>query len=149
MPEELHATGSATRAPRLGPLEEEVLEHLFEAGPHDVVGMQTRVGRRRGRSKNTIHSTLERLVRKGLATRTKRSRSFVYSASLTRGEWMARRLTALIPDASDHDPSPLLATFVDVAERAGEDQLAELERLVRARRRALESGPGSDGEEEA
>lgn len=126
--------------PRLGPLETELLEHLFAAGPQDVVAMQSLASGSRRRSRNTIHSTLERLVRKRLATREKRGRSFVYRACVTRSEWIARQLSALLPHASAGDASLLLASFVEVAERAGEDQLARLERLVRARRRELEPG---------
>lgn len=144
MPQRPHTPRRTSSVPRLGPLETEVLEHLFDTGPQDVVGMRELARTPRARSKNTIHSTLERLVRKRLATREKRGRSFVYRAAVSRGEWMARQLAELIPEAQGEDTTTLLATFVDVAERAGEDHLARLERLVRARRRALDADPTSE-----
>jgi predicted transcriptional regulator len=93
------------------------------------------VGAPRGISTNTVHSALERLVRKGLLARRKRGRAYEYVALLSRQQWMASHLDGMADEIPGARDATLLAAFVDVAERAGEAQLAELERLVRERRR--------------
>jgi hypothetical protein len=51
---------------------------------------------------------------------------------------MRLRLDWLASEIPGTQAETLLAAFVDLTERAGEAQLAELERLVRERRRARE-----------
>ena len=55
--------------PPLGALEEAVLEHLWRAGEADVIQAHRAVGTPRGIGVNTVGSALERLHRKGLASR--------------------------------------------------------------------------------
>jgi predicted transcriptional regulator len=124
------------RARQLGALERAVLDALWSSGAADVKGMQRAVGVPRGIAPNTIQSTLERLVKKGLAERRKLGRAFEYAPRLSRREWLAVELEALLAEAKG-PAGLLLAAFVDLTERAGADRLAELEALVRARRREL------------
>jgi predicted transcriptional regulator len=128
------------RALRLGELERAVLDQLWRAGPADVRGMHRAVGAARGLALNTIQSTLERLFRKGLAERAKRGRAFEYRARVSRAEWTARWLEVVRDTLPGGDAGLLLAAFVDLAARAGEESLAELVRLVRARRAEREAG---------
>jgi predicted transcriptional regulator len=119
----------------LGQLEVAVLDRLWSAGPGDVRSVHEAVGAPRGISPHTVQSALERLVRKGLVARQKVGRAYRYAALLTRQQWMERGLDWLANEVPGSGTQTLLAAFVDVAERAGETQLAELERLVRERRR--------------
>lgn len=112
-----------------------MLERLWSAGPAGVRAVHEAVGAARGISAQTVHSTLERLVRKQLAERFKLGRAYEYRVRISRREWMARGLAGLAGELPDDGAAALLAAFVDLAERSGEQQLAELERLVRARRR--------------
>jgi predicted transcriptional regulator len=122
----------------LGELERAVLDHLWVAGPASVKAVHTAVGAPRRISPKTVHSALERLVRKGLVQRRKLGRAHEYAALLSRREWMARRLGGLAGEVPGTPPETLLAAFVDLTERAGAEHLAELERLVRERRRRRE-----------
>ena len=120
---------------RLGPLEREVLNHLWATpAGGDVASVHEAVGRARRLARNTIHSTLERLVRKELVARRRRGRAYHYTASLSRPAWIAEALEALATQIAAGDPSAVLAGFVDFAERTGEGTLAELEAMVAARR---------------
>ena len=123
-----------SRARVLGALERAVLDALWSGGAADVKAMHRVVGVPRGIAPNTIQSTLERLVRKGLAERRKVGRAFVYAPRLSRREWIADELDALLAEARG-PAGLLLAAFVDLTERAGAERLAELEALVRERRR--------------
>jgi predicted transcriptional regulator len=119
----------------LGQLEVAVLDHLWSGGPAEVRLVHAVVGAARGISPNTVHSALERLVRKGLVERQKIGRAYRYRALLSRQQWMAHGLERLAGEVPGTSSETLLAAFVDITERAGETQLAELERLVRERRR--------------
>ena len=129
-----------SRARVLGALERAVLDRLWAGGAADVKAMHRAVGEARGISPNTVHSALERLVRKGLAARTKVGRAFEYAPRVSRREWIAAELDELA--AAARGPAELLLTaFVDLTERAGRERLAELEALVRGRRRRRKEAP--------
>lgn len=129
---------------RLGYLEAELLEWLWALDDTregtlawiDVATAHAEVGRPRGLSRNTLHSTLERLVRKRLVERERRGRAYAYRACISRESWVRESLSRTFESTPGADRSLLLASFVDLAERVDEAGLAELERLVRARRRA-------------
>lgn len=123
---------------RLGELELVVLDHLWSQAPTTVKEMHRVVGAPRGITSNTVQSTLERLFRKGLAERRKVGRAFEYRAALSRQEWVSRLLEGLAATVVDAGAGVLLSAFVDLTERTGMDQLEELERLVRERRRRAE-----------
>jgi predicted transcriptional regulator len=128
--------------PRLGELERAVMDTLWtrdESGAaSDVKTVHAIVGVPRGIAPNTVQSTLERLVRKGLASRCKSGRAYTYRARVSRREWASRALDALLDAMPGADADLWLAAFVDRAERAGPEGLAELEALVRERRRRRE-----------
>jgi predicted transcriptional regulator len=119
----------------VGPLELAVLDVLWTDGPADVHAVHVAVGRPRGLARNTIQSTLERLVRKALAARRKRGRAYEYRAQISREQWTARALGEVLETIPRSGASLMLASFVDLTERAGEANLEELEALVRERRR--------------
>lgn len=121
--------------PHLGALERAVLGRLWAAGAGDVKAVHRAVGAPRGISPNTVHSALERLVRKGLVERRKLGRAFAYAARITQQEFLREELSALLDATPGTGPTLLAAAFVDLTVRAGEERLAELEALVRARRR--------------
>ena len=118
----------------LGPLELAVLDRLWEEGPGRVAAVHLDMESERSVSLSTIHSTLERLVRKGLAERRKDGRAYEYQARISRREWIAEVLGSLIERVPGVDAPLLASAFVDLAERTDEETLAELEALVRARR---------------
>ncbi len=120
----------------LGELERAVLDQLWTRGAQDVKACHRSVGRSRHITLNTIQSTMERLFRKGLLRRDKVSHAYVYEAVVSReesGARLARDVLASIVGASE--PTSLLVAFVDLAERAGDDTLERMERLIAARRR--------------
>ena len=126
----------------LGPLELAVLDALWTSGPADVVAVHAAVGTPRPVVRNTIQTTLERLVRKGLVARTRRGRAYEYRVAVSREQWTARALREALDAIPRADAGLMVATFVDLAERAGEASLAQLEALIRERRRA-EKGESS------
>ena len=102
----------------------------------DVASVHDAVGTARRLTRNTIHSTLERLVRKGLVARRRSGRAYHYAAILSRPAWIAEVLDVLATQVGAGDPLVVLSGFVDFAERTGEETLAALETMVGERLRS-------------
>ena len=125
------------RAALLGELESAVMDHLWSVGTADVKGTHRAVGRRRRITANTVQSTLERLHRKGLLDREKVRHAFVYAPRLTREAYGTFLVGEVTRNLMGNRTESLLAAFVDLAVRVGDERLDELERLI-AERRAQE-----------
>jgi predicted transcriptional regulator len=120
--------------PALGALELAVLEHLWQAGEADVVEAHEAVGRARGITPNTVGSALERLHRKGLASRRKVSHAYRYAPRLGRDELVARRVLDAAGDLQALTEVGLLAAFVDLVADSDAEALDRLEALIAAKR---------------
>ena len=120
----------------LGELESAVLEHLWSQGAEDVKGVHRALGLSRGIKLNTVQSTMERLYRKGLLTRDKVSHAYVYRAGVTREQLSTRVIGEVVDQLAGGEPNVMLSAFVSLAEREGDDALAQLEALIAQRRMA-------------
>lgn len=119
------------RAAELGPLEAAVMDTLWQAGGAlDVESVHARVASDGRPVRNTVQSTLERLVRKGLAGRAKHGRAYRYAASVERRDWFAGAVGVLAEAVRSRSSQDLLAGFVDFAERTDPEALETLQRLV-------------------
>jgi predicted transcriptional regulator len=126
---------TASRAlPRLGELEQRVLEHLWRAGESDVIEVHAAVGKRRGISVNTVGSALERLYKKRLASRVKVSHAYRYSATLDRDAFRARSLAEAAGGVRSLATEGLLAAFVDLVADVDGAALDRLEDLIAEKR---------------
>lgn len=125
----------------LGDLESAVIDYIWSAGPADVKEVHDAVGRPRQIASNTVQTTLKRLWEKGLLTREKVSHAFVYAPALSREEYRRTTLDQTIGLLMRGEREAMVSTFVDLAERAGEGQLEELERKVAER--LAERGKGA------
>lgn len=117
----------------LGDLEVAVLDHLWAEGEGTPGSVHEAVGQPRGIRHNTVQSALRRLYDKHLLTREKVSHSYVYRAAVERRALQGRLLEDLASRWGDGDSSALMAAFVELAERGGDEQLRALERLVASR----------------
>jgi len=89
----------------------------------------------------TVMTTMDRLFKKGLLSRRKIGRAFVYSATATREELEGAVATELVQSLLNRDnaePLPILSSLVDAVSERDRALLGELERLVREKRRALD-----------
>jgi predicted transcriptional regulator len=91
----------------------------------------------------TVMTTLDRLYKKGLLSRRKCERHFIYAPSLSRQEWEQKRagdfLAAFLngPQASGE---LLISCLVDAMGTRDEGLLDELERKIKMRRKELGRG---------
>ena len=125
------------KLPPLGELERAVLEFLWTRGEADVGEAHKAVGAPRGISANTVGSALERLHRKGLASREKVSHAYRYAAACSRGDFLARQIVATLGDVRRLSGTGLMASFVDVVTAADQNALSELEVLIARKRKEM------------
>lgn len=119
----------------LGPLEWRVLDALWTRGsPATVRDLQPEFG---DIAYTTLMTTLERLYRKQVLTRSRFGRAFLYEPRESRAAFDSGRATQeLLAAVERGGPSatPVLSCFVDALGNHDEALLTELEALVRARR---------------
>jgi predicted transcriptional regulator len=133
--------GELLRA-RLGTRERQVIEIVWAGDNVTVRDVHARLGGKVAYT--TVMTTLDRLFRKGLLARTKRSRAFVYSALATREELddiVASDVVSGLLAGEGAAPLPFLSNLVDAVGERDRALLDELERLVKAKQRVL----GRDG----
>jgi predicted transcriptional regulator len=123
----------------LGPLEEEILKHLWHVGEGEVIDVHRAVTARTTTSVNTVGSALERLHRKGLLTRVKISHAYRYKPAITREKFFAMRVIASAGGVKALTSRGLLASFLDVVSESDAKALDELEALIAAKRRESKS----------
>jgi predicted transcriptional regulator len=114
-----------------GPLEERVLEALWQGGEASVRQVLARLHSEHAYT--TILTVLDRLHTKGVVQREKRRASWIYTATSARAELIGREVARLLLDAGP-GTEPLLAGFLDEAESLDPDAIDRLEALIRTRR---------------
>jgi len=128
---------------RLGTLEQQAIDIVWSSGDVTVRDVHTRLDGRVAYT--TVMTTLDRLYRKGLLTRTKRTRAFVYSAAASREELehlVASDVVSGLLAGELSAPLPFLSNLVDAVGQRDLALLDELDRLVRCKRRQLSRDGG-------
>lgn len=118
----------------LGDLEVQTLEYLW-AEPSGGTAKQAHeaFGEARGVTLNTVQSTLERLFRKGLLTRSKVGHAYCYLAAVTRQAFLSSLINQVLGRFGG-DSESSIAAMVDVAERLDSETLTLLEQTIQERR---------------
>jgi len=91
----------------------------------------------------TVMTTMDRLFKKRLLIRRKEGRAFVYSPTATHDELRGAVASELVNSLLRHDgsePLPILSSLVDAVSERDRGLLDELERLIKAKRRAIDRG---------
>ena len=123
-----------------GDLEYAALAALWELGPISAREVHEQIGEPKGLVYTTTAKVLDRLYDKGLVSRRKAGRAFVYQAKVAREVIEQARANDAVSRMLGDRPRPAMAALVDAVEAVDPDLLEELGRLVAARRR---SGRGS------
>jgi len=129
---------SRNNPPALGPLEIAVMEILWDRGESNVHDVIERLGR--PLAYTTIMTTLDRLYKKGLLSRHKSERAFLYSTRQTRMEWEQKRAGEFVagflngPQAAGE---MLISCLVEAVGQKDSALLDELERKIRVKRKEL------------
>jgi predicted transcriptional regulator len=121
----------------LGALEREVMAVVWTENDISVRKACGRLGS--GVAYTTVMTTMDRLFKKGLLTRRKVGRAFVYRAAATQRELegaVAGELVQSLLHLDGDGALPILSSLVDAVPDRDRALLDELERLIREKRRA-------------
>jgi predicted transcriptional regulator len=121
----------------LGALERGVMDLVWERGEISVRDACAQFGA--AVAYTTVMTTMDRLFKKGLLTRRKVGRAFVYSAAASRDAVEGAVASELVHSLlqREGEPLPVLSSLVDAVSDRDRALLEELERLIREKRRAL------------
>ena len=125
--------------PSLGHLESTVMDILWADGESSVHDMIERLGR--PLAYTTVMTTLDRLFKKGFLNRRKPERAFLYAPRLSRPEWERARADELVAGflaGSRPSGELLISSLVEAVGQHDEALLDELEKKIRAKRKALD-----------
>jgi len=116
-------------APVLGELEVDVMEVLWGKGEATAQEVLTEL-QSHGIVLSTVQSTLERLVRKQLLSRTKRSRAYVYQTVIDREHLIGLMIENVASRFSHGRVTPMISGFYsfveDISSKRKAKELAEL-----------------------
>jgi predicted transcriptional regulator len=135
--------------PLLGHREREVLAVLRGLGSATVQQVADRLNC--GLAYTTVMTTLDRLFRKGLVQRKKKSRAFLYTATLSTRDFENHRASHLIRrffSESDSRPEVLISCLVDAVHHYDTELLDELESRIRVARAESARAAASPGQSE-
>ena len=121
---------------RLGTREREVMAVVWHGGEISVRDACERLGR--SIAYTTVMTTMDRLFKKGLLSRRKVGRAFMYAAAATLEELEGAVATELVQgllQRNGGEPLPILSSLVDAVSDRDRALLDELERLIREKRR--------------
>ncbi len=130
-----HPFRSSSR--QLGPLEQRLLDGLWAKGSATV--REVVEGGCQDLAYTTVMTTLDRLFKKGLLTRSEEGRAFRYAPKFTREELhreAAGHAFRQLLDASPASPLPL-SFLVEILGERDEQLLDDLRKLVDRKRREL------------
>ncbi len=123
----------------LGDLEARVMEAVWSLGkPVPARTVHEWVIREHDVAPLTVITVLNKLVTKGLLARAKQDDLYHYRAQFTRDEFMAHVSRRAVEGILSLGADAVTASLVDVLAERDPERLAELERLIRRRRREQE-----------
>ncbi len=118
-----------------GALEQAVLVALWDRGTASVRDIHARVGQPSGLAYTTIAKVLDRLCTKGLVSRKRSGKAFLYRPRASRDRVGRQQLAGSIARLIGLDASPAMAALVDAVESIDPKLLQELSRIVEQRRK--------------
>ena len=118
----------------LGALEKAALQYFWHHEEADAKQVHADLKAKRGRSLNTIQSTLDRLFKKGLLKREKRGYAYVYSQAMGKDAFIGALVTDVTRDFFEPSENALHAAFSSLSSTLSDDALAELEILIEQQR---------------
>ena len=119
----------------LGDIEKPVMDVLWDRD--EVTGREVfeEVSRGRPLAFTTILTVLDRLLKKGLIRRTKRGRLFVYTAAMSRDDFVRQVSHEVLQGIMDISASSAATSFVDILYKTSPEEIERLSKLIEERKR--------------
>lgn len=121
----------------LGELESQVMDIVWARGEATVRDVHEAITRRRPLAYTTIMTVMSRLADKGVLRRKLADGAYRYRPARPRAEFESDAATRLLKDALDSYGSTAIASFVDLLAAEDPARIDDLDRALKAKRRAL------------
>lgn len=126
--------GRTGHASPLGELEQAVMDAVWRlAAPVSVGDAHAALPGGREVAYNTVKTTMERLADKGILSRRKEGKAYVYAARVTREELERRIVATALGRLVDQFPEAVASFFVRPDPRISDEKLALLREAVERR----------------
>jgi predicted transcriptional regulator len=124
-----------TLAEVLGPLENEIMEVVWDKGDVTVRDVHETLQQKRTIAYTTVMTTLGRLSDKGFLRRIEDQPAHHYSAIVTRDDYASSTVKSVVDWLVDHFPDPAMAYFVDRVEEEDDAVIDRLREAIEQRKR--------------
>ena len=124
-----------TLAEVLGPLENEIMEVVWEKGDVTVRDVHETLQQKRSIAYTTVMTTLGRLSDKGFLRRIEDQPAHHYSAIVSRDDYASSTVKSVVDWLVDHFPDPAMAYFVDRVEEEDDAVIDRLREAIEQRKR--------------
>lgn len=118
----------------LGPLEQDVMEAVWQLGESTVRDVHGLLAADRTIAYTTVMTTMSRLATKGLLVRDTEALAHRYRAAVSREHYARSTVEGVMGWLLDRFPEPAAAYLADVVEHGDAQSLAELQAAVERRR---------------
>ena len=119
-----------------------VIKAVWEDEPCSAPAVQEKLHRATAWTYSTVRTIMDRMVVKGLLRSEKIRHGTVFRSAVTREQAQRGELLYALKHAFNGALTPMLQCLLDAGE-VSPRELAELEALIRARKRPAPGGPGS------
>ena len=126
----------------LGSLEHVVMEALWSRGDATGREVHREVARERKVAITTVHTVLERLLKKGLISRVKGEGGYRFTPTMSREGFAKEVSREVMAGVVELWAAPAAATFVDILADKDPAELDKLEALIEEKKGKLERGRG-------
>ncbi|MBA3437583.1 MAG: BlaI/MecI/CopY family transcriptional regulator [Actinomycetota bacterium] len=117
-----------------GDLQIEVMNAVWRLGEATVDAVREQQPKRTRSAYTTVQTVLNRLVERGVLTRERKGRAFVYRAKLGESEFLARSIGKRLAEASPDARRAALVNLVDELEPGEVDEIARRANQVKRAR---------------
>lgn len=118
----------------LGDLEQDVMTVVWQLNTATVRSVWDKLQRTRDIAYTTVMTTMDRLTKKGILTRTKINKAYHYTATVTEQQWHQSLSHQVLDKLVRQYGDLAIAQFVDVVDAIDPSKLQELKRQIDQRK---------------
>lgn len=119
----------------LGPLENEIMDVVWDRGEVTVRDVHGALEERRPIAYTTVMTTLGRLADKGFLKRIEKQPAHHYAAIVSREQYAKSTVKSVVDWLVDHFPDPAVAYFVDRVGDEDDEVIDKLRKAIEQRKR--------------
>lgn len=119
----------------LGPLENEIMDVVWDLGEVTVRDVHRNLGQTRSIAYTTVMTTLGRLADKGFVKRIEDQPAHRYTALVSKDQYASSTVKSVVDWLVSHFPDPAVAYFVDKVEEEDAEVIDRLREAIEQRKR--------------